>query len=431
MNEDTEHMSHGAAAGGTDGGRTVRLLPGPAEEYLAGIRSALADLPAPELAEILDDVRAHLADLTAELGADASHAALVARLGSPAVYAGELRAAAGYPPAPVQAAGPGRSRSTAATFAVAGLVGSVLLVALGLVADAPEVVLLGLLVALLGLPLLTRDGPGLPTVAAMPLVRRLADSRPAAGTPARGVVDFLASLQPGWWVVRGVIAAALMLAVLAHADPPLVVLLSLVTVPVSVWLGHRTRRDRRLLWAVVPLNTLAAVLALGVLLSTGAGLLGSPRPAGNYSSQSYQQPGLWQDMDRQIHDIRPVDAAGNPLTGVYLFDQDGRPIDTSDRSSCDVDSRTADSAANAARPYPRGTTDYDPRTGDCVVVPPGPLLVAVPSATPQASATTTASAPPTTPLAPTGSATTGTAPPSVTVPSAPPTPPVPPAAPTG
>ncbi|GAA1318025.1 HAAS signaling domain-containing protein [Pseudonocardia xinjiangensis] len=433
MNEDTERMSHGAAAGGTDGGRTVRLLPGPAEEYLAGIRSALADLPAPELAEILDDVRAHLADLTAELGADASHAALVARLGSPAVYAGELRAAAGYPPAPVQAGGPGRSRSTAATLAVAGLVGSVLLVVLGLPADAPGLVLLGLLVALLGLPLLTRDGPGLPTVAEMPLVRRLVESRPAAGTPARGVADFLASLQPGWWVVRGVIAAALMLAVLAQADPPLVVLLSLVTVPVSVWLGHRTRRDRRLLWVVVPLNTLAAVLALGVLLSTGAGLLDGPRPAGTYSSQSYQ-PGLWQDGDRPIRDIRPVDAAGNPLTGVYLFDQDGRPIDTTDTSVCTADYRSAETAANAARPYPRGTTDYDPRTGDCVVVPPGPLLVAVPSATPQASATTTASPPPTTALAPTGSATTGTAPPSVTVPPAPPVPstaPVPPAAPTG
>jgi hypothetical protein len=401
MNADNEGVGRSATgAGGTDGAPTVRLLKGSAEQYLAGIRSALADLPASELADILDDVGAHLADLTAELGSEAGHAELVARLGTPSAYAGELRAAAGYPPAPAPAAARERSRSAAAWFAVAGLVGSVLLVALGAAASAPEAVLLGLLIALAGLPLLTRDGPGVPTVAALPLVRRLAGSRPAPGTTARGVADFLVSLQPAWWVIRAVVAAALVLAVLVSADPALVVLLSLVTVPASVWLGHRTRRDRRLLWAVVPLNTLAAVLALDALLSTGSGVLGYSTTTGGYSAHLYQ-PGLWQDMDRQILDIRPVDAAGNPLTGVYLFDQDGRAIDTSGSFSCEDDLRSGGSAASPASPYPRGTTDYDARTGQCVTIPPVPLLVAVPSATLQpTSAASTTVAPPATPALP-------------------------------
>src|ERR1700754_360606 len=110
-------------------------------------------------------------------------------------------------------------------------------------------------------------------------------------------------------------------------------------------------------------------------------------------------------MDRQILDTRPVDAGGNPLTGVYLFDQNGRPIDTSTSSSCEDEYRFSAPGAAAARPYPRGTVDYDPRTGDCVTIPPGPLVVAVPSGTPSATGQVTVS------------------------PTTPPTPPVPPAAP--
>jgi hypothetical protein len=422
--------NEGAERSGTEGVPTVRLLAGPAEEYLAGIRSALADLPAPELAEILDDVRAHLADLTAELGSEASLAALVERLGTPAAYAGELRAAAGYPPA--SGALRERSRSGAARLAIAGLVASTLLVMFGVAASAPEVVLFAALLALAGLPLLTRDGPDLPTVAALPAVRRLVAGRPAPGTAARGVTDFLAALQPAWWVARAVVAAALVIEVVARADFALVVLLSLVTVPLSVWLGHRTRGDRRWLWAVVPLNGLAA--ALLVLLVSSSALFG-PSPSSGSSGQPYQQPGLWQDMDRQILDIRPVDAAGNPLTGVYLFDQDGRPIDTSTSSSCEDEYRFSAPGASAARPYPRGTVDYDPRTGDCVTIPPGPLVVAVPSGAPSATGSVSVP-PPTTPVAstptvPPGAATTVPAPPAApAAPFAPAAPPAPPA-PTG
>ncbi|GAA1228523.1 DUF1700 domain-containing protein [Pseudonocardia alaniniphila] len=386
----------------------VRVLAGPVEEYLAGIRSALADLPAPELADILDDARAHLADLTAELGSEASLAALVDRLGTPAAYAGELRAAAGYPPA--SGAPPERSRSGAARLAIAGLVASTVLIMLGVAGSAPEVVLFGMLLALAGLPLVTRDGPELPSLTALPAVRRLAAAMPAPGTAARSVTDFLAALQPAWWVARGVVAAVLVDEIMVGAELALVVLLSLVTVPLSIWLGHRTRRDRRWLCAVVPLNGLAAALLL--LLLASSALFGSSSSSSG-SVQRYQQPGLWQDMDRQILDIRPVDAAGNPLTGVYLFDQNGRPIDTTTSSSCEDEHRFSAPGASAARPYPRGTVDYDPRTGDCVTIPPGPLVVAVPSETPSATGQVTVP-PPTTPPAPPTPPTPPTAPPTPT-----------------
>ena len=78
----------------SDDGTTVNVANPAAEEYLGGVRTALADLPAPEVAEILDDVRAHLADLTAELGGAADMAALTGRLGPPSAYAAELRARA-------------------------------------------------------------------------------------------------------------------------------------------------------------------------------------------------------------------------------------------------------------------------------------------------------------------------------------------------
>lgn len=79
----------------------------------------------------------------------------------------------------------------------------------------------------------------------------------------------------------------------------------------------------------------------------------------NAPSESYAYyPGLLQDGERQIEDIRPVDAAGAPAHRVYLFDQDGRPIDTGDLCGDGVTS------VDPVRPYPRGTTGYDERTGN-------------------------------------------------------------------
>jgi uncharacterized membrane protein len=379
------------------GAPTVQLASPAAEEYLGGVRAALADLPAPEVAEILDDVRAHLADLTDELGGKVDAAALTARLGSPGAYAAELRAAAGYPAAvPGPAAEP---RHGLARLAVAGLVGAPLLVLLGIGADVPVILLFGLLFGVLALLFVVWDGPAVPSVAALPEVRRLVAARPAEGTTARAVTDFVASLQPAWWVARAVAAAVLLVQLIAAPDAaPGVLLVVLVAVPVSVWVGHRTRRDRRWLWAVVPLNALAALVLLW-LFTTGLPQSSDSSPSASYPAY---QPGLWQDSEWEIRDIRPVDAAGNPLTDVYLFDQDGRAIDTAAGEECAGDGEYGgdgvESEPEGIAPYPRGTWEYDLRTGHCRLVPPGPLVVAVPATSvPDAGVTT---APPTPVLVP-------------------------------
>lgn len=353
-------------AGMNDNGTTVHLAGPAAEEYLDGVRAALADLPAPEVAEILDDVRAHLADLTAELDGDADVAALTGRLGPPSAYAAELRAAAGYPAAEPEESG--RPRHGLARLAVLAPAAGGLVFLLGAAAGEPAVVLAGLLIGGLALPIVIRDGPGVPSVAALPEVRWLLGVRPA-GTTTRTVTDFVASLQPAWWVVRAIAAAALVVAAFFGGGAPAVLLLAVLAVPVSIWVGHRTRRDRRLLWAVVPLNALAALVLLWMLVD------GMPDESSS-SSYPVSLPGLWQDGDREIRDIRPVDADGNPLSGVYLFDQDGMPIDTSG-TGCSGRGSDPEPGANAA--YPRGTWDYDPRTGRCRHTPAGPLVVAVPT----------------------------------------------------
>jgi hypothetical protein len=367
----------------SDDGSTVRLATPAGEEYLHGVQAALADLPAPEVAEIVDDVRAHLADLTAELG-EADVAALTERLGPPSAYAAELRAAAGYPAAePEKAGGP---RHGLARLAVAAPVAGGLLFLLGAGAGEPAVVIVGLLIGALGLPLVIRDGPRVPSVASLPEMRWFVAARPAAGTSARTVTDFVASLQPAWWVARAVAAAVLVGTVVVGGEESAMLLLALVAVPVSIWVGHRSRRDRRWLWGVVPLNVLAALVLLWPLAAAGPS---EAYDSGSVASYPDSMPGLWQDSEREIRDIRPVDAAGNPLTGVYLFDQDGRPIDTSASQDCadpyeDPEdggrvSGGVDGGQESGAPYPRGTWDYDPRTGECRFTPPGPLVVAVPT----------------------------------------------------
>ncbi len=345
------------------------------DDYLHGLRTELADLPAPELSEIMDDARSHLTELAAELDPGADRAALVARIGTPTAYAAELRAAAGYPPAPSGAA----PRSPVlARVAIGALVAGTLLITATLWVRS-SLVLVGFFVVAAGLVLVLADGPTIPSVRALPLVRSLVGARPEPGTPLARVLDFVAGLQPAWWVLRAVAAAYLVGRALGSEGGVGTVLLAMVAVPVSVWVGYRSRADRRLLWAVVPLNAVAAVLVL-----FGAVLLLDPgRGSQSVSSGSSYQPGLSQD-GQPIEDIRPFDSYGNALSRVYLFDQTGRLLDTSGSDGC-----FGSGAGNPALPYPRGTRDYDPRTQGCVVIPPAPLVVAVPTAAPTSAAAPT------------------------------------------
>jgi len=381
--------------------RETTTGPAAAQSYLDGVRAALADLPAAEVDEILDDVRGHLDEIVAELGADADGTeSLTKRLGTPADYAAELRAAAGYPePATVAAAVPS---PWPARWALSGMLVGAAGLALGLLSRNPLLVLIGVLAPVPALAIVVKDGKDVPAVAALPVVRRFVAARPPAGSAARSVTDFVASLQPAWWLLRALIAGILIGAIVGESLATVV--LVVVGLPVSVWLGYASKRDRRWLWLVVPLNALAvALLPIGL---DGSNLLGSsPRAV-----SSAPLTGLYQDDGRPIRDIRPVDAFGNPLSGVYLFDQDGRPIDAPARAYCYDPYPTAVRPTGPdLRPYPRGTTDEDPTTGRCRTVPPGPLVVAVPQPTPSAAATGAPGAPygPSTTAAPTPAGPTG------------------------
>jgi uncharacterized membrane protein len=406
-----EQKGSGPAAAGP----SVRDADDPAGRFLAGVRAALADLPASEVDEILDDVRSHLSDIAAELGDALDDRAVTARLGTPDGYAAELRAAAGYPPPPPAPAPAAGQRSVLAGLAVAGLVLSPL-IPLGLAIGSEVAVLFGLLGVVVALPALFTGGPGMSAVAELPGVGPLFGRRPLAVGPTG---RFVADLQLAWWVVRALLAAVAVAWIFGGGSWPAGLLLALVGVPVSIWLGRFGQRDRRVLWLVVPLNVLAVLVAGGVAARTG------PEPSPDSVAAATAGGGLYQD-GQEVRDIRPVDANGVPLTGVYLFDQDGHPIDTQGNTCAEYSPGTytgggyydqyGDQSTGAVQPYPRGTAEYGSSTGRCVVVPPGPLVVAVPPP----AAGPTAPPPPTT-IPGAGSPTSVAVPPAKSPSSAPPT----------
>lgn len=391
---------------GTSTDETVRVEDPVTAEYLAGLRAALGDLPSSELEEIVEDARGHLADLAGELGEGYDRAAVHERLGAPDGYAAELRAAAGFPAPPTGS--PQRRFPWAAWFAVLALVLATLLAGMsGLVGpSAAGLTAFALVIAGIGVLPVLGHGPRLASVAALGTVvrlrdrmyRRAADSAAApsggAGAPdgasrGPGLVAFVAGLQPGWWVLRAIAAAGLGVVMLGIGDGAAGVLagvlLAVVAVPLSVALAHRSRTDRRWIWLVVPLNAFAA----GLLIAAAATLAEPER-----SSTGSTPTGLAQDGDR-VTDVRPFDAKGRPLSGVYLFDQDGQPLTVHDFGCVDEDDQSS-SLEDEPGPYPRGTRTADPVTGRCVTTPPSPMVVTIPGATPT-PATSAGAPPPATP----------------------------------
>lgn len=314
--------------------------------YLARVRTALADLPASEVEEILEDVRPHLAELEAELGEGARVEALIERIGTPESYAAELRASGGYPPAGegaaarVPAAGLAKPR-----IAWWGLLLSAL--ALGVLAFGVAVVgrvgaLAGLLlvapVFAVSLVLMLRGG--VEPVLALPEVawlrRVLAQGREQEETGK--LLRYLASLKPAWWVLcaLALIGFTLLLMVRQRSAVLLVPFVLLVGAAV-VWAGPRVRRDRRLLWLAVPVSAFVVGSVLGGfgtvtdLISRDRTYYGAPpysTAEDNYGTDQLTYGG------RSIENVYAFDGEGKPLTEVYLYDEDGRPI-TLTRYGCE------------------------------------------------------------------------------------------------
>jgi len=344
--------------------------------YLARVRTALADLPASEIEEILEDVRPHLAELEAELGEGARVEALIERLGTPESYAAELRASGGYP-APAE--GTTQVLATAKAPSLAkpriafwGLVLSALALALFAFAAAVRVEPDALLGAVLFLPvflvslvLLLRGG--VEPVLALPEVAwlRQALAKGRQQEDSGKAISYLASLKPAWWVVCAVVLVAFgLLLMLRSRSAVLLLPFLLVAGGAAVWAGPRLRGDRRLLWVAVPIS---AFVIGGILGGFGAAVdLISHRNSSYSSSPSY-----YQSSDRygneqltyggnEVENVYAFDADGKPLTEVYLYDEQGRPL-TLTRYGCERSSGTKEKiGADNRFPRPRieqGVTD--------------------------------------------------------------------------
>ncbi len=252
----------------------------------------------PDVAAYVSAVRGHLDDLPAEvvdeltggLEADLSELAaeaadpLEARVGPPGAYADELRAAAGLAPRAHRAGWWGRGHDR-----------------------------------------WRRDLGGLAEQSWWP-----------------GVRDFMVALRPAWWVARALVVAGI--ADLLVRSPLVDVVVFAVGAIISVELG-RGRWSGRTLSVLVGIGNVVAALCLVVV---GLGALSSV-DRGN--AMAYDQanggPGIFHD-DQPVTNVFAYDAQGHLLTGVQLFDQDGRPLSV-DPDTLPVDETYQDDGSELRR----------------------------------------------------------------------------------
>ena len=347
------------------------------QDYLARMRTALADLPDVEISEIMDDAGAHVVEVADELGEEFSAEALTTRLGTPEVYARELRAAAGYPPAAAKAEVPPKP-VFAARFAFWSLVAGTA-AAFGMGIGGRDGFPLALLVAVFvvwSIVLLNRKEPLIGQVGDLPetLALRAALEQAEQGPLGKTIV-YLRSLQPAWWLARAFLIA---ISGLVLEGIGVVFLFSLALAALALLSGPRAKTDRRWLWVSLP----AAAFAAGTLLF----IIGSVVPNTRYND-SY--PTSYAPAQRVVpSNVYVFDKDGKALTDVYLYDEDGKPLDSS-FYGCGEDGREY----REDNRYPRPKVDYDSR-GNCREIGGVPFAVSIPQTSSfpsSASATSTPS----------------------------------------
>jgi hypothetical protein len=240
-------------------------------DYVAQVRTALADLPPAVRDELLDDLPEHLAEVAAE-----GEGSLTERLGPPAAYAAELRAAAGAPT--------GRGGST------------------------------------------TVDARLRDAVVKARARLRAVDNRAGPLIGYQRVSDFVRVLRPAWWVVRGFLVA-MALAFLLSSGPigllPRVgvgditvpgVVAMVIFVIGSIWLGRRQSRLPR-----VPRLAMGAVIAL-LMLPAAASLFEADDQAVRESYQGVSE------THGSVGSVYVYDEQGRPLVNARVFDESGNPV---------------------------------------------------------------------------------------------------------
>ena len=244
------------------------------EEYCAAVRSVLDDLPLEVRDDLLDDLPDHLREVLAE-----GEGSLRERLGEPMAYAAELRAAAGLPP--------------------------------------------------------NGDGPRfqarlISAVRSSDQLWHRVNTRAGHALGYPKFADLVRALAPGWWLLRGWIAAELVCGVSHYGDwtgfVPYVgnsrlagAFVTLGMIVASIAIGRRTSGASR--WPRLAAYGLSAGLALWAVTVLAHQVTKSHYAFGGYVSDNGGSIG-----SGYVSEIYPYDQAGNPLTGVRLYDQDGNPI---------------------------------------------------------------------------------------------------------
>ncbi|KAB2344010.1 HAAS signaling domain-containing protein [Actinomadura rudentiformis] len=242
-------------------------------QYAQDVRAALADVPEADRAELLEDLEDHLAEVAAE-----SDEPLANRLGTPAAYATELRAAYGT--------GTVRTRRSVRATATG-------------------------------------------TYQSM-------ESRLRAkveGSPAFGAVwNFLKEFRSLWWIVRAWVAALLLWRFWDddwHARPwgaaQWMVLVVFVVASIALGQWSRAHPDRSPRALIIGLNGLAVLLLVGIQVNLGLTHLASRgiEKIGVMAAPSVaESPSAAPD----VANLYPYSKDGKPLKDILLYDQDGRPL---------------------------------------------------------------------------------------------------------
>ncbi|MCS7480234.1 hypothetical protein ACFFQW_42240 [Umezawaea endophytica] len=348
------------------------------QEYLDRMRAALADLPDVEISEIMDDAGGHVVEVADELGDDFSAAALTARLGTPEVYAHELRVAAGYPPSnrSVVAQTPPKP-VFAARFAFWALVaGTAAAFGMGIGGSSgfPLALLVGVFVVW-SIVLLHRKPELIGQVGELPETAALKQAIDQAEEgPASKAIAYLKSLQPAWWLARAVLVAVSGLIIDGFG---VFFLVALALAGLALLSGPRAKTDRRWLWVSLP----AGALAAGVLLYVLGAVIPNATYRDNYpTSYAPTFPSLPSN-------VYVFDKDGKALTDVYLYDDEGKPLE-SPFYGCEHDG----SRYREDNRYPRPRVDYDDR-GECREIGGVPFAVSIPTVVQSPSASTAPSAP--------------------------------------